>query len=45
MAVNELLCYDVAYFKKNKEYFVESAWAPAAKTLWQWSKTVIRWKI
>ena len=27
MAVNELLCYDVAYFKKNKEYYVESAWA------------------
>ena len=21
MAVNELLCYDVAYFKKNKEYY------------------------
>ena len=27
MAVNKLLCYDVAYFKKNKEYYVESAWA------------------
>ena len=27
MAVNELLCYDVAYFKKDKEYYVESAWA------------------
>ena len=30
MAVNELLCYDVAYFKKNKEYYVESAWASDA---------------
>ena len=31
MAVNELLCYDVAYFKKNKHDDVERACATSRK--------------